>query len=544
MADDIERHGPTVLPPMSELCDRYRVSRPTLAKAARILREKGLIDYCRGQRMHVAAGRDRPSSSSYQRPDPVQQLVDHLNDRIRDGTYRMWEDLPKQTYFAKHLNISMRTVRKAYAELAGRKLIFRRGRGWAVGGRREGVHVTGPGPRPVILLALRDENDWLWLHNSRRTHHFVASFNAETERLGVETVVAALQPGTTHRFRVTQVTGGVRTIEDTVRGLDPRYLGALVACTESQVPGLRELVRRLLALGRPTAWFDRNDTPVAVDGDRRLYARCHFSERNGVEAALKVLSELGHRAVAYVSPFEDDWSAQRALLVSDQARSMAPPIETVAYPPIVPLLAATDDAALAGDIRSLVGRCPAFEEPFARVVAEAAREGLVSVSDSSGDTASNLVPVIRHLSTLSGETGLSDEVEEAGRLARITPLMLKYLSHRAITSMIISRDLYAYRFIQWLEVAGIRVPRNMSVISFDNDFARRPTNLSSVDFGFGYLGYSAFHFIMQDIPLKRSRRGDIASRAHVSRWGTVGPSPTSQGQPPPLGPVERPKLVR
>lgn len=65
------------------------------------------------------------------------------------------------------------------------------------------------------------------------------------------------------------------------------------------------------------------------------------------------------------------------------------------------------------------------------------------------------------------------------------------------------------------------MPRDVSLISFDNTRLAGGLNISSVDFGFGYLGYSAFHFIMQDVPINRTRHGDIPARPHVAHRGSI-----------------------
>jgi DNA-binding LacI/PurR family transcriptional regulator len=90
------------------------------------------------------------------------------------------------------------------------------------------------------------------------------------------------------------------------------------------------------------------------------------------------------------------------------------------------------------------------------------------------------------------------------------------------TALIAPSDTLALSYhVGWLRTAGVAVPRDMSLISFDNSY-RYEEQLTSVDFGFDYLGYQAYHTIVGDIPVERDRHGCIAARARVVDLGTVG----------------------
>jgi DNA-binding LacI/PurR family transcriptional regulator len=70
---------------------------------------------------------------------------------------------------------------------------------------------------------------------------------------------------------------------------------------------------------------------------------------------------------------------------------------------------------------------------------------------------------------------------------------------------------------------GIAVPSEMSLISFDNSASITPLPVSTVDFGFGNLGYSAFHLIYGDVTIHRDRAGNVAGRPVVIHRGSIGP---------------------
>jgi DNA-binding LacI/PurR family transcriptional regulator len=63
----------------------------------------------------------------------------------------------------------------------------------------------------------------------------------------------------------------------------------------------------------------------------------------------------------------------------------------------------------------------------------------------------------------------------------------------------------------------------MSVITFENMFTRKPFPypITTIDFGFDHLGFMAFHSFTGDIHVRRDRAGNIFSRPHVIRGGSV-----------------------
>jgi DNA-binding LacI/PurR family transcriptional regulator len=76
----------------------------------------------------------------------------------------------------------------------------------------------------------------------------------------------------------------------------------------------------------------------------------------------------------------------------------------------------------------------------------------------------------------------------------------------------------------WLAEAGIRVPEDLSIISFDNVPRASQNGITSVDFGYGYIGYAAFHTFLGLMPVRRTRQGDISARPFVSQRLTLRPA--------------------
>jgi DNA-binding LacI/PurR family transcriptional regulator len=74
---------------------------------------------------------------------------------------------------------------------------------------------------------------------------------------------------------------------------------------------------------------------------------------------------------------------------------------------------------------------------------------------------------------------------------------------------------------QWLRLQHIDIPSRMALISFDNSRLVHPLPITSVDFGFGDLGYAAFHALMGDIPVDIGRGRRRPARAFVVHRGSL-----------------------
>ena len=96
------------------------------------------------------------------------------------------------------------------------------------------------------------------------------------------------------------------------------------------------------------------------------------------------------------------------------------------------------------------------------------------------------------------------------------------LMEKKVSAVIAPNDRYAWGIHWWLRTAGYKIPEDISLISYDNYVEENPARISSLDFGFGYLGYAAFHLINRSIPIKTDKKGNIASQPYVADYGTVG----------------------
>jgi LacI family transcriptional regulator len=100
-------------------------------------------------------------------------------------------------------------------------------------------------------------------------------------------------------------------------------------------------------------------------------------------------------------------------------------------------------------------------------------------------------------------------------------MLMDAVRKEGATAIVAPRDKVALKLYYELNSAGWRIPEDISMISFDNRPILVSAPITSVDFGFDYLGYAAFHRIFGLVPVKKNRAGDIAARPRVEDRGSV-----------------------
>jgi DNA-binding LacI/PurR family transcriptional regulator len=106
-----------------------------------------------------------------------------------------------------------------------------------------------------------------------------------------------------------------------------------------------------------------------------------------------------------------------------------------------------------------------------------------------------------------------------------TDVLLPLLSKERITALVAPNDELAERYYRWLRLAGVAVPRQLSLLSFDNRPASIPFGTSSIDFGIEALGFQAFHLMLGDIGVRASSKGELRNVAFLNHYGTLARAP-------------------
>jgi DNA-binding LacI/PurR family transcriptional regulator len=109
------------------------------------------------------------------------------------------------------------------------------------------------------------------------------------------------------------------------------------------------------------------------------------------------------------------------------------------------------------------------------------------------------------------------------QLEKEQPELDKLVSQRRHTAIIAANDNVATEFVTWMTYTGRSVPRDMSLISFDNNPGLALYRLSSLDFGMADLGYLIAHRFIGDVAVHKDVNGNITVMPRFFDRGSIIP---------------------
>jgi DNA-binding LacI/PurR family transcriptional regulator len=479
LADDPEYRLPT----LPELSRELGVSLMTVWKAVRVLSDKGLVRAHQGRKIRRA---DDPAS----RPiaESEKRLYARIKQSVLDGSYRAGDPLPKLQYYAVAERMARMTIVRVFRQLAHDGLIHKQGKSW-IAGQQSRRLISGaredPDTAPVALLVMLDDERLQNLFPNLHIAPFVNPFYEELMKGGMQVRLAHRMPSVLGEFPIPCGLAGVRSL---IRKLGERYRGALLIDETLTNDDYITWAGELSCFGKkPVVLFDPSEvesqlTRKPLSGNERLF-RLFFDEGAAVARAIECLTDAGHRNIGYAL-FQAPgyfWIQRRYERIVDIARSRTPAL-AIHSATLAELFWVTGGVDLQSLMPEFTRRIDAHVGP--------APEG-------------------------------SRSINRQRRIMRATPSLASLL-RRGITALICPNDQFAYQFWMWFKRVNIPVPRHMSLISFDNSLQGRIYPVSTIDFGFARLGYSAAHILIGDIPVQSDKAGNIAGTCTVIDRGSVG----------------------
>jgi DNA-binding transcriptional regulator YhcF (GntR family) len=465
---------------MRDLCALHPVSLRTMAKAVHALADEGLIDCSQGRRLR------RAEMAAFQALAPAEsRFYETVKGRILDGTYRWGRPIPKVNYFAANDRVSPNTIAAACARLSRDGLLHKRGKQWLVGTPAPALQAAGARRRPTILLLFRFGREWQPFFSHTWIARYSAPFAAELQLAGRETSMAFMDSGDSPSEL--PMPAGAREVTAYARSLGDRYEGAHVYFGIGPPPEAETCIGDLLRIGKPVVFFDHNDRHRAFAEEfarrrRKLFFRCHQDEESAVGLVLRTLTTLGHTRIGvptFASPLLD-WIPRRVERIREAAQRMGPRPEIIFAEQHEPFWSYDRDFDLSlytQQIASVVGGRPAAG------------------------------PAVRHTALRS-------------RLLAHTPSITGLLD-KGVTAVIALNDGMARELYLWSRYAGLRIPGDVSIISFDNSVDCRNIPVTTIDFGFAQLGYLAAHALIGDLPVTGDRMGNMPGVCTVIDRGSV-----------------------
>lgn len=474
-----------LLPTIAELSTVFGVSTKTMGNAVRALVDAGHIAAGRGRRI---AWKGAPNVGR-----AVVRVEEWIRGNVATGQFRAGESLPKFETLRVKLSVSRSTLSAALRSLERAGVVHKHGRAWHAGPaqltqEKPPAGSSGASSRVILLLVPRID-DWLLVFSSGFWVPFVQMLKAEAARRAIHlAMVLKHSPPTVPAF----VPAGVEQAEEAARKLGERYLGAIMIDPFLDEESFPLWVAALSLHGkRPLVYFDATGSRAAFGrealGLGKHFFRMFLDEEAAVTVALRRLHDAGHRIVGMPMPstHSDPWMLRRRDTAMQVAQRLGKGLS------VIPV---------------------EYSEPF---------WGHLDLSDPDQVTA--FAARLRHVAAPAGAGAPDTRSVRATRavLRSRTPSMETLLRSGA-TALLSLNDLLACQHYLWCGAAGIDVPRQLSIVAFDNSPEFEAIPITTIDFGFAQLGYLAAHLLIRDIPLRLAADGEVPGPCTLIERGSVG----------------------
>jgi len=461
------------LQPVRRLAAECGLSRNTMLKAAHILRKQGELAVRHGSGLSV------PGMPDAGRPAAVRiagwkAVLARLETDALEGRYGAEKPMPSVKHLAAFYGVNYRTLRKSLDELQRRGLLVRKRRRLFVAGNKSRSSLT-------LLCVLDDsfyQNAWMGFYGVRTLSFFQNLENLCAERnIGVVRMFAS--EWEERRPALGDAVGVVLWISPGQNGIFHRTL-----------PFLKGYTKPVLAVD----WMG-DFAPAEIAFMRNLFIFRHGDLAAGLLAG-RFLLRRGHRSVAAFSFANEFWSRRRIDGVIEAFKSVSR--ENQVHPFML-------DARLA-----LAGR-EAFRD------AESARW------TSRLDSIKRAVRKVIRRETFAAQMDwmLYESLQHIWRSEFIEPVFSDALKNCGATAWVLDADTAAcHNALPFLYSRGIKVPRQVSVIGFENTVLSFAHDLTSVDFRYGNLAGIILRICLQwgarrtpaeprvqDIPVEMVERG-------------------------------------
>ncbi len=504
------------MPSRAALASQLKTSMSTLQQAMVRLEREGLVMTKPRGGAYIArlvANPPAPAPKIRKRTSASAAYEALVRD-IEQGVIKKGAELPKVAALARRLGLGYRSVLDAYARLAKEGLVYRYGRSY-VFGDWESRSALAPASRGSAILVFQiKEGRWVNMAANERLRGFFYAFTQEVINYNIRVIpVAALQP---HKSMLSIPTGKEQ-IRQCIERLGNRLLGVLAIgeplSGEQWRSNFQPWLEWFCSLGQKTIWFDVNGSASAYDNPgpitsgfvammsrpeiRKHLTRVHYDEQSGVRCAIEALMQYKHCIAAMPNPIPRyrEWATYRKRLIDQWCE--------------------LNDCAFKVSIEH------AQSERSVDQIMTALSSYTLSAHRMSRSIAGGV------LAELADDRASRSQLPHRTMLAETGAVLCKLVEEKQPSAILAPND-HIGRYCQsCLQLGGIAVPQEMSVISFDaNPVRMYPYSLSSVDFGFDYLGYQALHQFLGDRRVRLQKHRSLPSLCRLTHLETIGAART------------------
>jgi DNA-binding LacI/PurR family transcriptional regulator len=482
------------VPAIQRLARSAGVSKPTVIKAIRQLKNEGLIHGADRHRTRV--GRADPYEETDIEPSLQWQKKRLVVERdLLYGRIGNRGRLPSLKVMRAHYGLSFATAKKIIAAMSGDGVIVPMGKSYALP-----AIATDPAGRRIVFVTMKSHQSQESALNHEH-NHIVNAFETECLIRGVRlaTIEIDFYNSVESRLAAARIAGGDSTLGYI---LDVWWYPA-----ESFRRAYLAVLNRLTLFKKPIAVLDELGSFELPDqfAANPLIQTYTIESRRAGERMARFLMNLGHRSVLFISMLHHTrWSRDRydgivaQFLRAGLSRGVALAANDVDVDlPSILTVSGIADA----DVRGLISidRTPeqvadmettwmAFKRakraPYAGYPRfdAATRDGLLAVLDLARRHPGHYLPAQTCVGALNALEVLMVE-------ACLTPLLEKAVANRAATAWICANDVIAFSALAFLKRRGMDVPADRSVVGFDN------LPVAALDHGLTTLDFNAMGFI-------------------------------------------------
>ena len=499
------------LPGLRDMARLTGCSHYTMWKAVKVLEGQGLLEVRPGRRIRIPRDGDEEERSPAE-TDPSQAGVQYKWERLRrqiemdilSGTFRPGENLPTLKELGARYGASFLTLKKALRALEGGVILHGGPGAYSVASLR-------PPPRSTLVyLAWGDENGQLKF-GTPFDHEILGALGNECARAGIRLEKLLYVPGgdkSPQGDRLTFWHG--RKSSTTLPDWCREAFGFLVrtVCSRDVVP---ELVPRVAALGKPVAVLDEMGSPHFPKLHGRYPNLAVFRHTISGTPARQMgahLAGLGHREVAFISPFHDTvWSQNRLSSLQECYRGLGPGYKVHPY------------------TRDDIGYQLPFEEDDSSAV-DALYQSVEKARKSWREGFPPLTGIMEKL-----RPHMRSVVYREWVLEQMIPTLELALKRKETTAWVCADDDTALLALEFLRRKGLRPPRDLTLAGFDDTGEGARVDLTSYNFDFPKFFHGVVLRLLDPptLTLARSRQ-PIEIEGRIVDRGSSGPPPGGRPQ--------------
>lgn len=473
--DKALKRGSTRLASLREMSTASGVSHPLLMKAVRGFAEQGILAPRPGAGTFITSPPAHVSSDTprafEKRGKLFERIAQDLIADIRQNTFGHGTRLPTISYLKDFYSVSYRTMRKALDRLSAQHMI--------TDSRHLTVKTTGTGrkDRLVVVCLIRVSPSGT---PAPEVQHDVMVLQELCTRRNLQLLFVRL----TYQGKRVCLFAREDT-EKLSRIPRNRVLGVILSLTAIHDVEGTEIIPYANSFGRPIAVIDDLGDTVALRGFSALKNVRLFRNRSGVVPGTIVGSYLlshGHRKIAYISSTaHTKWSQNRLRGLREAYRV----------------------AGLTGGITEV------RFSPYSRTARAELQQGMREHSrELQRYLEQRQLPLgdIHHV--VGGLISSTRSLDEKNRTSSLLPAHLDQLAdNSAITAWVCATDKLAVECLRYCRKCNMQVPRDISIVGFDDSFDAFTHDLTSFNFN------------------RTVQLGLVFDRLHEGQWGSQQPHP-------------------